>query len=116
MLRQRRGFLLGAEGFKRKAKIMGRLNVGCKMQILLFSTSALVRVLILLLLSPAIVHAQARPSNLVDPCINISAQSAALPSPPVPRYSNLFSAAAENSVESVCLLLEKGADINARNK
>jgi hypothetical protein len=115
---QRRGCclpVLGEAGLERMATIRGRLSVGCNMQILLFSTTALAHVLILLLLSPAIERAQARPSNLVDPCINISAQAAAMPSPPVPRYSNLFLAAAENSVESVCLLLQKGADINARN-
>jgi hypothetical protein len=108
--------MLRAAGFKRKAKITASLNIGCKMKIILFFTTTLVNALILLLLSPSIVHALARPTNLVDPCINISAEAAAMPSPPVPRYSNLFSAAAENSVESVCLLLEKGADINARNK
>ena len=63
---------------------------------------------------PIFVRASA--TNLTGPCINISIKAEAHTSPVIPRYSNLFVAAAENSVESVCLLLQKGADINARNK
>jgi hypothetical protein len=69
-----------------------------------------------LLSSPIFVRATA--TTLTGPCINISAkaEAAAHTSSAIPRYPNLFAAAAENSAESVCLLLRQGADINARNK
>ena len=81
---------------------------------LLFSAGAALFVLGLLLFSP--IPVPALPAPLAGPCIDIAAKAAALPTANIPRYSSLFLAAAENCVESVCLLLQKGADINARNK
>lgn len=85
----------------------------CEMRSIIPSVAALL-FLGQLLSSPIFVRATA--ANLIGPCINISAKAEAHTSPALPRYSNLFAAAAENHVESVCLLLQKGADINARNK
>jgi hypothetical protein len=81
---------------------------------LLFSAAAALFVLGLLLFSP--IPVPALPAPLAGPCIDIAAKAAALSTAAIPQYSSLFLAAAENCVESVCLLLQKGADINARNK
>jgi ankyrin repeat protein len=76
---------------------------------LLFSSATALFVLGLLLFSP--IPVPALPAPLTGPCTDIAAKAA-----DIPRYSSLFQAAAENCVESVCQLLQKGADINARNK
>jgi hypothetical protein len=81
-----------------------------------FLLSSLASFLVLSQLMSSPIFVRASVTNLTGPCINISAKVEAHTSTVTPRYSNLFVAAVENCVESICLLLQKGADINARNK
>jgi hypothetical protein len=56
------------------------------------------------------------PVNLTGACVAIASKTSTMSVPAVPRYTSLHLAAAENCIESACILLTQGADINARNK
>jgi ankyrin repeat protein len=91
-------------------------NLGQAVPSMLLSSSAAIIFLVVCLIRVESTAASALPIQLTGDCVKFILKTSDLSPPPKPKHASLLHAASDNSIESVCLLLQQGADINGRNK